>query len=303
MGRTTRLLRLLAATLILAGTISVPAQSSPPVMEASLTGAGRYAFSRLSALAVSPTSDRFAVADENLNRVFVFQSSGQLAFVIGETGFLNGPCALNFENDASLLVVTKEKLVLRVNESTPEQCDTLADLAATLKPSQIRKISHLVLDKSGYLLLDPELGQVVLLDSTWGYTKVIVAHGHGARGKVWEPSDLERDLSGRLIISDRGDYPLQVFSTSGSLLFTADWNMPDRQRTWEAAAVAITRQEMIWVVDASNRKWRVYDQTGTAVDEYDLTPPGIVPLAASVTVDNKLILVDERGTVSIWSIL
>ncbi len=293
---------LTAVLLSLAGAVTVPAQSSPPVMETSLTGAGRYAFSKLSALAVSSVSDRFAVADENLNRVFVFQSDGRLAFVIGESGWLTAPVSLCFESDATLLIVTKSMLVVRVNESMPEFCDTVADLSVSAA-GKFKSISHLTIDKQGYIILDQENGQVSLLDTAWSLEKVLIGHGHGSRGKVWEPTDLELDLSGRLIVSDRGDYPLQVFTPSGSPLFAADWSTPDRQRTWEAAAIAVTRQEMIWAADLTNRRWRVYDQTGTQVDEFEFQPVGLMPKAASVTVDNRLIVMDERGTVSIWSIL
>jgi hypothetical protein len=294
---------LLTAGLMMAGTILVSAQSNPPVLENSLTGAGRYAFSKLSALAVSPVSDRFAIADENLGRVLVFQSTGKLSFVIGETGFLTSPIALCFENDATLLIVTKEKLILRVTESNPELCDTVADLTKTVKPGQIRSVSNLTAIENGYLAIDPELGQIVLFDTDWSIKKILIGHGHGTRGKVWEPSDLKRDLSGRLVVSDRGDFPLQIFAPSGSLLVSADWNAPDRQRTWEATAVAITRQEIIWVADISNRSWRLYDQTGSQVSEFPFSPPGLLPKAAAVTVDNRLVVVDERGTVSIWSLL
>lgn len=293
---------LTAVLLSLAGTVAVPAQSSPPVMETSLTGAGRYAFSRLSALAVSSVSDRFAVADENLNRVFVFQSDGRLAFVIGESGWLAAPVAVCFEGDATLLIITRSMLVLRVHESMPDVCDTVADLTASAA-NKLKSISHLTIDKQGYIVLDQENGQVGLLDSAWSFKRILIGHGHGSRGRVWEPTDLEIDLSGRVIVSDRGDYPVQVFTSSGSLLFAADWSTPDRQRTWEAAAIAVTRQEMIWAADVTNRRWRVYDQTGTQVDEIEFQPVGLMPMAASVTVDNRLIVMDERGTVSIWSIL
>lgn len=303
MRRFFRRTHLLTAVLLsLAGTVTVPAQSSPPVLETSLTGAGRYAFSRLSALAVSSVSDRFAVADENLNRVFVFQSDGRLAFVIGEPGWLAAPVAVCFESDATLLIVTRSLLVLRANESMPDLCDTVADLSVSAA-NRLKRVSNLTIDKQGYIVLDQESGQVGLLDSAWSYKKVLIGHGHGSRGKVWEPTDLELDLSGRLIVSDRGDYPVQVFTSSGSPLFAVDWSTPDRQRSWEAAAVAVTRQEMIWAADVTNRRWRVYDQTGTQVDEFEFQPAGLMPMAASVTVDNRLIVMDERGTVSIWSIL
>lgn len=294
---------LLAAGLILAGTMQVSAQSNPPVLENSMTGAGRYAFSKLSALAVSPVSDRFAIADENLNRVFVFQSSGKLSFIIGETGFLTGPIALCFESDATILIVTKDKLIVRVTESNPELCDTVADLSQTTKPNQVRSISNLTAAESGYIAIDPELGQIVLIDPDWSIKKILVGHGHGSRGKVWEPSDIKRDLSGRLVVADRGDFPLQIFAPTGSLLVSADWNAPDRQRTWEASAVAITRQEIIWVADTSNRTWRLYDQTGSQISEFPFSPPGLLPKAAAVTVDNRLVVLDERGTVSTWSLL
>lgn len=277
--------------------------SSPPALETSLTGAGRYSFARLTAMAVSPVSDRFAVADENLSRVFIFQSSGRLDVVIGETGFLTAPRALCFEDDATLLVVTKDRLVLRIADASPEECDTVADLKTTTRASQLKSVSHVIKDRTGFLVLDPELGQITQLDTSWTFVRTVIGHGHGVRGKVWEPTDLERDLAGKLIVADRGDFPVQVFATTGTPLFVADWNTPAGQQSWEATAVAVTRQEMIWVADSSNRRWRIYDQTGTLAEDWEFPSQVWRPSAASVTVDNRLVVVEERGLISIWSLL
>jgi hypothetical protein len=251
---------------------------------------------------VASGTDRIAVADELLGRVFVLQTDGRLSWIAGETGCLKFPTAVMFEDEVTVLVVTKELLVLRIREATPDFCDTVANLGETTKRSELRSVTELVVDGNGYLALDPDNGQIVRLDAEWKLDEVVISHGR-AKGSVWSPSDMERDLSGKLIVSDQGDFPLQMFSSKGSLLFSADWNAPDRQRTWDASAVAITRQETILTSDISNRVWRMYDQTGTLIEEIPLSPPGLMPFKASVTADNRLIVLEERGTLSIWSLI
>ena len=293
---------LLVIALAFAGVMPVFAQSPQLTLEQSITNFGRYALTKPSALAVSSNSDRFAVADENLGRVFVFQTDGQLVWIAGETGYLKFPTAVTFEDDVTILVVTKELQLLRVREASPDVCDTVVNLAETTKRSELRRVTHLMVYGDGYLALDPDNGQVVRLDAEWTMDRVLIPHGR-TKGKVWSPTDMERDMSGKLIVSDRGDYPLQVFSKTGSFLFSADWNAPDRQRTWEASAVAVTRQETIWTSDITDRRWRMYDQTGTLVVELAFSPPGLLPFEVSATVDSRLIVLEERGTLSIWSLI
>ncbi len=291
----------LVIALAMAGAMPVFGQSMQLRLEQSINAVGRHTLTNLSALAVSPTSDRFAVADENLGRAFILQTDGQLAWIAGETGYLRFPTAVMFEDDATILVVTKDLLVLRVNETSPDLCDTVANLAETTKRSEIRAVSQLMTYGDGYLVLDPDNGQVVRLDAEWKADKVFISHGR-AKGKVWSPSALARDISGKLFIADRGDYPMQAFSKSGSILFSADWNAPERQRTWEAGSVAITRQETILCADLTNRAWRLYDQTGSFIDQILFAPPGLTPLGASVTIDNRLVVIEKKGTISIWSL-
>lgn len=303
MVRNYRVARVIVAVLLsMAWTLTVRAQTSPPVMDLSINGTGRYLFSKISALAVSDVSDRFAIADENLNRVFVFQSDGRINFVVGESGWLVAPVALCFENDAALLVITSAQQVLRVTESSPDRCDTVADLRETISDRLPAKIAQVVRTKRGYLLRDNSQGQVIALDSAWAYKNILIKHGHGMAGKVWEPTDLEVGMGGKIIVSDRGDYPLQAFTSEGTPLFSADWSTPERRQTWEASAVAINQQELIWAADVAHQQWRLYDQTGTLLNSYAFQPAGMQPAMAAFTFDNRLIVVDERGTVSIWSV-
>lgn len=291
----------LVIALALAGAMPVFGQMTQLRLELSINAVGRHTLSNLSSLAVSPTSDRFAVADENLGRVLILQTDGRPAWIAGETGYLRFPTAVMFENDASILVVTKELLVLRIQEGSPDLCDTVANLAETTKRSEIRSVSQLMTDADGYLALDPDNGQVVRLDGEWKTEKIFILHGR-ARGKVWSPSAITRDISGKLFVADRGEHPIQAFSKSGSILFSADWSAPDRQRTWEAGTIAITRQETILCADLTNRAWRLYDQTGSFMDQFAFAPPGLTPAGASVTIDNRLIVIEKRGTISIWSL-
>lgn len=285
----------------MAGAMPVFGQSMQLRLDQSINAVGRHALINLSALAVSSTSDRFAVADENLGRVFILQSDGMPAWIAGETGYLRFPTAVMFEDDATILVVTKELQVVRIHEGSPDLCDTVANLAETTKRSEIRTVSHLMTDGDGYLVLDPDNGQIVRLDRDWKSDKIFIPHGR-AKGKVWSPHAIARDLSGKLFIADRGEYPIQAFSKSGSVLFSADWNAPERQRTWDAGTVAITRQETILCADLTDRAWRQYDQTGSFIDQIPFAPPGLAPLEAQVTIDNRLIVIEKKGTISIWSI-
>lgn len=294
---------LLVIALVFAGAIPAFGQLSAVTVERELTSAGgQYILTKPTNVALSPTGTRFAVVDRNLERVFVFDTDGNLLWLAGETGYLPHPTAVAFGEENSLLVVLEDLKVLRILENTPNIADTVAELSKASGKLKVKSVDQMMVSGNSYLVLDRTQGQLLQLDSAWQAKKVLISQGQG-KGRLYEPTGFAVDIAGKIYASDAANLPLQIFSPSGSFLVNADWSAPDKQRTWEASAVTITPQEVIWVADLTNRTWRLYDQTGNAIGEVAFPSPGFRPTAMLATSDNRLIVADERGPVYILSLL
>lgn len=283
----------IAVAIGLALALSAPAQTIEQVITAF---DGSHTLTRPVQLALSPAGSSVAVSDQHGNRIYICDIDGRLAWIVGEATPVAEPIAVCFDGEDVVLFSVRASLaVFRVAKATPNTIDTVIDLAGVLpKDATIDQIVGLK-DK-GYLVLDRHRSSVYKFKANWEKDKELISRG-GRKGELWSPHGLATDLSGNIVVADEGSFPMQTFSPAGRFLFFGGWNAAQPERVWNASAVAITRDEQIWVADATNAQWRVFDRTGSEIGRYAFQQPIFYPNAVVATPDNRLIVADERGSV------
>lgn len=262
------------------------------------SAASRYSGFRPSHLALSPTGDRIALADNITGRILVIDYRGEVLWGAGENAKIEPPLTVAFDSENEILfTAANTSLVFKCRENEPQKIDTVANLEEVFK----RKISvkQLVKRPGGdYLILDDKSGSILRADSSWEEGQVLISGGQG-RGKLWAPSLMTVDFSGKILVTDLKNYPLQVFDGNGKFLFYGGWDKPGLERGWEATAVAVDRTERIVVADRTNSQLRLYDQSGR---EINLLPLGYAPASIAtmtVTAAGQIYMIDEfRGLLS-----
>ena len=80
------------------------------------------------------------------------------------------------------------------------------------------------------------------------------------------------------------------------------WNDPLGQETWQASAVALDSRDIIWMADATNRQFRLFDQAGTQMKAVQY-PEGLFrPIVMTGTIDNRMLVVGETGRVFFYEL-
>ncbi len=247
-------------------------------------------------LALSPSGSSLAVCDQNANRIFVLDPDGTLLWTIGESGSIGQPAAVCFDGeDAVLFALKSQRLIFRTTKAEPTKIDTIADLAAVLpKGATVDQLIGIAGNK--HLILDRHGCAIYRLKANWELDRKLISHGD-RKGELWAPAAMAVDLSGDIIVADEGTYPVQTFSSDGRFLFVGSWNAPQSKQIWSAGAVAVSRDETVWVADVAGSQWRVFDRSGNELGQYRFTPPIFRPNAMIITPDNRLVVAEERGSV------
>lgn len=252
-------------------------------------------------VAIAPTGDLFAITDQFANRILVIDHDANLRWMVGGGTPLDRPIAVTFENDVAVLFSQKGSLtIFRATEDNPERIDTVADLSGYSK--HVKSIDRIIrTNDSTYLVLDRSRGEVLRFSADWKLDRVLVENGQD-QGQVWEPTDLAIDISGNIIVADAGPFPVQSFSSDGESQFIGGWNSPERNRTWSAQAVAVGPLGIIWIADDAGNQWRLFDRTGTELKRIPFGPQILRPVAAGITAGFRLVVLDDRGSVVMFSL-
>lgn len=255
----------------------------------------RYSGMRPVQLALSPAGDRIALADNVTGRILVIDYRGEVLWGTGENVRIEPPLTVAFDTENEILFTSaNSSLVFRCRDNEPQKIDTVADLKAVFK----RKVAvKQILKRPGgdYIILDEKSGSILRVDSAWESGHLLIPGGQG-RGKLWAPSQMTLDFSGKLFVTDLKNYPLQAFNGNGQFLFYGGWDKPGVERGWEATAVTVDRMERLIVADRTNSQLRLYDQSGR---EINLLPLGYAPssvTAMTITFGGQIYIIDEfRG--------
>lgn len=261
----------------------------------------RYRLKQPSSLAVSSGGDRLAVADLGTNLIVVVDLQGRLLWVAGEQVRLEQPGALCFDGDDAILFVPREQqLVLKVHRDNPSQVDTVKNFLGEIDDGL--RFDQVLRDRDGsYIVLDQRDGTVHKFDDEWAYQGSIIERGSG-RNRLLSPSGIAVTVSGNLAVTDRRNYPLQVFDGDGRFLFYGGWNIPAQSRGWEAVAVAVDSREFIWTADESSAQFRIFDPTGTEIAAVSFSISAATPVAMAGTIDNRVVVLDQTGTLSFYTL-
>ena len=262
---------------------------------------GQYRLQRPGAIAVANSGDQFAICDASADRIFVIDLDARILWTAGGQMHLGSPAAVCFDPANNVLFVPESQpLVLRVAERDPGVVDTVADLSAILPPNS--RVNQLLPSrKGGYLLLSTAEGLIRRLDSAFQPTGKPIPTGSG-KGKVLVPTSITEFDDGRLIVSDRKNYAVQCFSSDGAFLFFGGWNEGGAQRGWGATATAIDSRGIIWVADETESRFRLFDQAGTQVAEIAFPSPVFRPVSMTATSDNRIMVLDESGTLVFYDL-
>jgi DNA-binding beta-propeller fold protein YncE len=263
---------------------------------------GSYRIDQPSSMAASPGGERIAVNDLNTNRILVIDLYGRSLWVAGDQIRLDQPGALCFESEARILFVPAgQLLVLAVTEENPSRVDTLKDLSGELK--HWRGVDQILSapNSGGHLLLNKAAGEVAAYDSNWEFKDILIRHGSG-KGQILAPSSLALTLSGKMVVADRKNSPVQYFASDGNFLMYGGWNQPSQERGWEAAAVAVDTRDFVWVADETKAQYRLFDQSGTLVSTVPFLNPAVRPVAMVGTVDNRMAILEQTGSLLFYTL-
>lgn len=265
-----------------------------------LTG-GAYGLKQPNGMAASPRGERIAISDEVANRIVVVDLQGQILWEVGQRLDLRQPTSICFESESQVIYTPRnETLVIRIFEDNPQVMDTVADLSVPLQ--HWRRVDHIVRDRtSGFLVLNEEAGEVAALTDSWELHGVLVGHGSG-KSKVLSPTSMSLTSSGKLVVTDRKNYPVQMFTLEGNFLFYGGWNQPSQQRGWEATASAVDTRDFIWVADETNAQYRVYDQSGTETKVVPFSNPAERAVAILGTIDNHIVVLSGSGSLLFYTL-
>jgi hypothetical protein len=261
----------------------------------------RYPLSKPVSLSVSPSGSYFAVADQFADRIFVFDGDGNLRWLVGDLIPIKQPSAVCLTSDEELLFTLKNSLlVLKATSIDLQKLDTLADLSTPAE--KLKSVDRLVRSgDSSFVILDKSSAKACVFGADWKFRHILVSSGQG-RGKVWSPTDLVVDVSGNVIFSDERNYSIQAVSSSGAFLFFSGWNRPGTERSWEASTVGVDLQGRIWAADYVNTQWRLFDRSGNEIERRRFDPSEYHPICLAFTPSGKMIVVDERGIILLFTV-
>jgi len=256
--------------------------------------AGRHRFERPAALSVSPTGEQIAISDPTLGRIGVVDYRGRPLWSVGDQVNLDQPLAVCFLPDNELLFsLASSHLILKISRDNPTVLDTVTDLDAWFRKDQ--HADGIIAARDGrYLVLDKSGGRILRFDKDWKFVDIPIKSGSG-KGRTLAPTALSVLPDGRMVVTDRKNYPAQMFGPDGSVLFNFGWNTPAEERGWEAVAVAIDSRQVIWIADETNDMFRLFDAAGTQVSTVPFPSPLFRPIALTGTIDNRMLVIDDRG--------
>jgi hypothetical protein len=245
-------------------------------------------------LALSPSGGSIAVTDQHTNLIFITDPEGQILWIVGEGLQIRQPEAVCFVNEERILFSLKNSLIIYgADRKDPAHLDTVADLTDKL-PAKAGIDQLIPVGSGGYIVLDRSLACVYRIKTNWDFDKTLISRGD-RKGQLWSPAAMATDLSGNIVVADAGSYPVQTFTRDGRFLFQGSWNSPERARNWTAGALAISRDDRIWVADVAGAQWRIFDRTGNEIAQSAFAPPIFRPSAMLALADNRILIGDERG--------
>ena len=262
--------------------------------------AGSTPVERPTAVTQSGTGDQIAVCDPQTNRIGVVDYLGRPLWAVGDQVDLGRPLSAVFLSENELLFCrTADLLILRITRDNPSVLDTVTDLAAVVDPA--RRINQIRQSANDWLALDEKTGEVLLFDSEWKLKKTLIPHGSG-RGKVLVPTTVTLLPDRRILVTDRKNYPAQLFSPTGQFLFYFGWSAPGDQRGWEAVAAAVDSRSIVWIADETGAAFRLFDAAGGEVGSVPFPNPLFRPIAMLATIDQRIVIVDETGRALFYSL-
>jgi len=292
----------LAAVRLAAVLTLVPAIGSAQQLQQRLSnlGGGRLLV-RPVAMAVSPSGQQVAIVDQALAVIVVVDLDGDVIWTVGEQVHLDQPQTVWFAAEDRLCFIQQNRpQVLAVSQKNVGLLDTVVDLSETLT-GQYRFDQVVRHGDIGYLVLDKASGQVHLLDPAWNLSPSFIGHGSG-QGRLLVPTAVASITGNRVAVTDRKNFPVQVFTAEGKVLFQAGWNQPAAERSWQATAVTVDSREIIWVTDETNRQFRFYDPSGVPTGTMPFEDQSLHPVAMAATSDGRILVLDARGDLLFYAI-
>jgi len=253
-------------------------------------------------IAVSPNGVEIAITDEATDRITVINLKGEVVKVLGEQVLIRAPRACYFKDERTIGFVSRgSSTICLVAIDNPGRLDTLATLTAV--GGKVPSPRHIIVTaQRDFLVLDERNNRILAFDHDWNAAESpVVASGRG-RGKLRDPSGLVLLGDNRIVISDFRNQPGQIFTRQGKYLMSLGWNDPLGQETWQASAVALDSRDIIWMADATNRQFRLFDQAGTQMKAVQY-PEGLFrPIVMTGTIDNRMLVVGETGRVFFYEL-
>ena len=246
------------------------------------------------AMALSPSGQQVAIVDQALAVIIVIDLDGDVIWTVGKQVHLDQPQAVWFAAEDRLCFVQQNQpYILAVSQKNVAVLDTLVDLsdALTDEYSVDQVVRH---GDYGYLVLDKTSAQIHLLDQAWNLSPAFMKNGSG-KGRLLVPTAVASITGNRVVVTDRKNYPVQVFTAEGKFLFQAGWNQPATERSWEATAITVDNREIIWVADETNRQFRFYDPSGVPTGTSAFEDQSLLPVAMTATSDGRILVLDARG--------
>jgi len=235
----------------------------------------------------------FIIANTEAHRVDLLSREGDSFKVMGREGNLRLPRAVAAGNDATLFVALKDSEIIKVlpqyDSGTGEDFTDL-NLASYRQRRPVQAVA-LNVDRDGNLYVaDRGNRQVLAFDRQQRFKFAI--------SDVGEPTDVATG-AGTIYVADPGFGGIRVYDGRGRPLRTIGADPARFPAPLRVKALAVDRQERLWVLEEADRGIKVLDSFGNLLLDYQFSPGGRMAILSAVdlTIDaDRFLYVLEQGT-------
>ncbi len=205
------------------------------------------------ALSYDSGRHRLAIADKGRQLVYLFDLTDHSYQTLGADKELGEPAGLAFSRQGTLFIVEdKSPYILKFPYSI-DQPETLkfGDSGSPIHPGKL-----FIKNDGGILIADKDDAAIYSIDSTGVLTGKITE-------KLRQPDGIMIDLSGEILVADKGVDPILVYSSKGE--FERKLSRPESptsQFSFAASGLAIDQSGWIYTLDMTREQIVTFDPTG-----------------------------------------
>ena len=201
------------------------------------------------------------VTDSKLNRVYGFDSDGNLILAIGEEGEFENPAGIAVDQERKRLFVVDSHLhKIRVYSTGGTFLFEFGERGGG--PAQFNFPSNIIINGAGTVYVCDAMNfRVQVFDHEGNYLRHFGKLGDGI-GHFARPKGIALDSEGHIYVVDAAFDNFQIFDLQGRLLLYVGHAGSGPGEFWLPAGIHIDRDDRIYVADQFNRRVQVFQYIG-----------------------------------------